>query len=290
MIENHRRSGCTISTARELRSLADQVRARGGVVGFFGTSGNLHDGHLALIKRMRQECDLGIMPLFLVPVPGLLEFAEGGAYARDFDKDRDLAFAAGLDVAFRPSLEDMYPRLPLQVRIAPDPDLSYPWEGAENPAFMSMATTALAKYWNVVGPCRAYVGEKDWVPLTVLRRAIEDLSLNVDLVACPTERLDDGLCASSRNAKLSLEDRAAAPVIYQALRAAAAAIEAGERSADRVREMLRERIGPFARLDYAEVVDAYTLKRVDPLVGELRLLASADFNGVHLFDNVGVAV
>lgn len=280
----------TITTVRELRAQADAVRAAGGKVGFLGTSGNLHEGHLSLIRRMRAECDLGIMPLFLVPVPGLLEFEPGTGYERDFDKDCALAFEAGLDIAFRPSREDMYPRLPLQVRMMPDADLAYPWEGAENPAFMSMAVTALAKYWNVVGPCRAYSGEKDWIPLTVLRRAIEDLSLNVTLISCPTERLADGLCQSSRNAKLTPSDRAAAPIIFRALQEAAAAVEAGERRLEVVRALLRDRIAPFAAIDYVEVVDAWTLRRVDPLAGELRLLVSADFHGVHLFDNIGVAV
>lgn len=280
----------TITTVRELRAEADAVRAAGGTVGFLGTSGNLHEGHLSLVRRMRRECDLGIMPLFLVPVPGLLEFEPGGAYARDFDQDRDLAFAAGLDIAFRPTREDMYPRVPLQVRVTPDADLAYPWEGAENPAFMTMAATALTKYWNVVGPCRAYVGEKDWVPLTVLRRAIEDLSLNVELVTCPTERLPDGLCQSSRNSRLSPEDRALAPLVHAALVEAADRIRAGERSPAAIKALLRDRIGAVASIDYAEVVDAMTLAPVDPLAGELRILASADFHGVHVFDNVGIAI
>lgn len=280
----------TIKSVAELRALADSARATGGTIGFMGTSGNLHEGHLSLIRRMRSECDLTIMPLFLVPVPGLLEFEPGGAYAREFDKDRQLAFAAGLQIAFEPTREEMYPRLPLQVRIVPDADLSYPWEGAENPAFMSMAVTAQAKYWNIIGPCRVYCGEKDWIPLTVLRRAIEDLSLSVTLIACPTERLPNGLCQSSRNARLSPQDLAAAPGVYAALQEAEAAIRAGERSAPAVRALLQERLSPLGPVDYAEVVDAMTLRRVDRLQGVLRILVSVDFGGVHLFDNVGIEI
>lgn len=172
----------------------------------------------------------------------------------------------------------------------PDADLSYPWDGAENPAFMSMAATAQAKYWNIVGPCRVYCGEKDWIPLTVLRRMIEDLSLSVTLVPCPTARLPDGLCESSRNARLSPSDRANASVLYAALQEAVAVIEAGERDPAKVTAALRKRVSPFASIDYAEVVEAETLARVNPLVGNLRLLLSADFGGVHLFDNVGVSL
>jgi pantoate--beta-alanine ligase len=128
------------------------------------------------------------------------------------------------------------------------------------------------------------------VPLTVLRRMAEDLSVRVDLVACPIVREPDGVCASSRNARLSAADRAAAPVLFQALEEASTQISAGERSAATIRALLRTRIEPVAPLDYAEVVDADTLRPVDRVEGSLRLLVSADFSGVHLFDNVGIEV
>lgn len=285
-----RRQPRTITTVAEIRAEADRVRAAGGTVGFLGTSGNLHEGHLSLIRRMRAECDLGIMPLFLEPVPGLLEFEPGGAYARKFNNDRELAFDAGLDIAFQPSVAEMYPRLPLRVRVMPDADLACPWEGAENPAFMSMAATAQIKYWNIVGPCRVYCGEKDWIPLTVLRRMIDDLSVAATLVPCPSERLPDGLCESSRNARLSSQNRANAPVLFAALQEAAGLIAAGERDAATITAMLYDRVSKVAKVDYAEVVDAQTLHRVNPLEGELRLLVSADFGGVHLFDNLGLTL
>lgn len=290
MIGRSRSLPRTITTVAKLRQEADRVRAAGGTVGFLGTSGNLHEGHLSLIRRMRAECDLGIMPLFLEPVPGLLEFEPGGAYARNFDNDRELAFDAGLDVAFQPSVAEMYPRLPLRVRVLPDADLAYPWEGAENPAFMSMAATAQIKYWNIVGPCRVYCGEKDWIPLTVLRQMIADLSLPATLVPCPSQRLEDGLCESSRNARLSQRDRANAPVLFAALQEAASLIADGERDAAKVAAVLRERVSGVATIDYAEIVDAASLRRISPLAGDLRLLVSADFGGVHLFDNLGVSV
>jgi pantoate--beta-alanine ligase len=285
-----RREPRTITTIAELRGEADRVRAAGRTVGFLGTSGNLHEGHLSLVRKMRTECDLGIMPLFLEPVPGLLEFEPGGTYARNFDSDRALAFGAGLDIAFQPTVAEMYPQLPLRVRVTPDADLSFPWEGAENPAFMSMAATAQIKYWNIVGPCRVYCGEKDWVPLTVLRRMIVDLSIAATLVPCPSERLPDGLCESSRNARLNPQDRANAPVLFAALQEAAGLIAAGERDAATIKAMLYDRVNKVAKVDYAEVVDAQTLHRVNPLEGELRLLVSADFGGVHLFDNLGLTL
>jgi pantoate--beta-alanine ligase len=281
-----------VRTVEELRELTDAVRAGGGTVGFLGTSGNLHVGHLTLVRRMADECDLAVIPLTehgVEPVPGLLEFPPGlPAMARDGAADRLLALEAGVDVVFMPDVARMYPRLPVQVRVVPDDDLAAPWPGAEDPVFVRMTATAVLKMLHVVGPCRYYAGEKDWVPLTVLRRMIEDLSVRVELVACPIVRDPDGVCASSRNARLSPEDRAVAPILYDALLEAVACIEAGERSAAQIQRLLRARIEPAAPLDYAEVVDASTLRPVDPLTGDLRVLVSADFSGVHLFDNLGV--
>jgi pantoate--beta-alanine ligase len=284
-----------VRTLAELRARTDAVRAGGGTVGFLGTSGNLHIGHLTLIRRMAAECDLAIIPLYetaVQPVPGLLDFDVGLAagYERDGAADRAKAMEAGVDVVFIPDIGEMYPRLPVQIHVTPDDALACPWENAENPAFVRMTATSVTKIWNIVGPCRYYAGEKDWVPLTVLGRIIDDLSFRVELIACPIVRDEDGVCASSRNAKLSPTDRAAAPAIYAALTEAVALVEAGERSAGVVRDLLGRRIEPVAPVDYAEVVDARTLERVDPLRGDLRVLVSADFSGVHLFDNVGVSV
>ncbi|WP_255648623.1 pantoate--beta-alanine ligase [Frankia sp. ArI3] len=210
-------SARTVTTIAGVRAAADAVRAAGGRVGFFGTSGALHEGHLTVIRRMAAECELSIMPLFLAPVPGVTSDAVP-AYDRDFDADAALAFDAGVNLVFRPAVAEMYPDLPVRTAVVPADELAAPWENAEDPSFLRMAATALAKYYNIVGPCRAYTGEKDWVPLTVLRRMVVDLSIRAEIVACPVVRLADGLCASSRNRRLSAADRAAAPTLYAALR------------------------------------------------------------------------
>jgi pantoate--beta-alanine ligase len=288
-----RGTGRIVTSVAELRALADDIRAKGGTVGFLGTSGNLHRGHLTLIRRMVEECDLAVIPLYkdaMYSVPGLVEFGPDAGYERDGDADRALAIEVGVDVVFMPERSEMYPRLPVQIHVTPSDELASPWENAENPAFIRMTATAVTKYWNILAPCRYYLGEKDWVPLTMLRRVIDDLSVRVELVACPIVRMDDGVCASSRNAKLSPEDRAAAPVLYQTLQEAIALVESGERNGQAVRDLLRGRIEPVAPVDYAEIVHAFTLNRVDPLQGEMRIVVSANFSGVHLFDNIGVVV
>jgi pantoate--beta-alanine ligase len=140
-----------------------------------------------------------------------------------------------------------------------------------------------------VGPCRAYFGEKDFQQVAVIRQMVRDLSIPVDVIACPTAREGDGLAMSSRNAYLTEPERAAAPVLHASLLVGRLAIDAGERDAGRVRALMHELIEaePLADLDYAEVVDARTLRVVDPLVGELRLLAAARFGRARLIDNVG---
>jgi pantoate--beta-alanine ligase len=165
-------------------------------------------------------------------------------------------------------------------------------EGASRPTHFAGVATVVAKLFNIAGTCRAYFGEKDWQQLAVIRRMAADLSFPVEVAGCPTVREPDGLAMSSRNAYLTPEERAAAPVLHWALVAGAAAIGAGERDPARVRELVSDliRAEPRAQLDYAEVVEAATLRRIDPLEGELRLLAATRFGRARLIDNEGATI
>jgi len=165
-------------------------------------------------------------------------------------------------------------------------------EGGSRPTHFAGVATVVAKLFSIVGPCRAYFGAKDFQQVAVVRRMTEDLSLRVEVVACPTWREPDGLAMSSRNVYLTPEERAAAPVVYTALRSGAAAIAAGERDPATVRELMAQIIEaePLAQLDYAEVVDADSFTVPEPLAGNLRLLAAVRFGRARLIDNVGVTV
>ena len=273
------------------RTDLDAGRAGGASVGFVPTMGYLHAGHITLVQRAAAECDIVVVSIFVNP----LQFAANedlASYPRDLDRDLELVAGAGATHVFAPSVSEMYPTEVLTtVRVA---ELSDPMEGATRPTHFAGVATVVAKLFSVVGPCRAYFGEKDFQQLAVVRRMAADLSMPVEVVGCPTVREPDGLAMSSRNVYLDGDQRLAALVIHRALQAGAAAIVAGERSGTQVRNLMAGIISaePTAVLDYVEVADPDTLAPVDDLAAgqELRLLAAAQVGRPRLLDNIGVTV
>ena len=282
-----------VATASELRSILDAARADGRAVGFVPTMGYLHAGHLSLMERAATECDVVLASIFVNPLQfGPTEDLD--AYPRDIDRDRTLAEAAGVDVLFVPSSTEMYPEpVATTVSVA---GVSERFEGASRPTHFAGVATVVAKLFNLSGPCRAYFGEKDFQQVAVVRRMVADLSIPVEVVACPTVREDDGLAMSSRNAYLSPDQRAAAPVLYRALTTGAALIESGTGDAEEVRAAMREVIAaePLAELDYLEVADPAALEPVGllgPYGGRpVRLLGAIRMGTTRLIDNVGAEV
>ncbi len=279
----------TLRTIAELRARLDADRARGLRVGLVPTMGYLHEGHASLIARAAAECDTVVTTVFVNP----LQFGAGedlASYPRDLDRDTALAEASGAHLVFAPEVEEMYPTPVLTtVSVA---EVTATMEGASRPTHFAGVATVVAKLFNLAGPCRAYFGEKDYQQLVVVRRMAADLSFPVEVVGCATVREPDGLAKSSRNVYLTDAEREAAPVLQRALQAGAAAIAAGETSAAAVAGVVAALVDaePLATLDYAAVVDAATLAPVDPLRGEVRLLAAARFGKARLLDNVGATV
>jgi pantoate--beta-alanine ligase len=278
-----------VETIAEARAVLDGERARGHTVGLVPTMGYLHAGHRSLMDRSVAERDVTFVTVFVNP----LQFGAGedlGSYPRDLDRDLAMAEHAGADLVLTPAVEEMYPE-PVLTTVAVA-EIAVPMEGRSRPTHFAGVATVVAKLFNIAGSCRAYFGEKDWQQLAVVRRMASDLSFPVEVVGCPTVREPDGLALSSRNAYLSPEERAAAPVLHRALQAGVAAIAAGERAAAAVRATMRATLGaePLAAVDYADVVDAATLATVDPLRGEVRLLVAARFGRARLIDNLGATI
>jgi len=279
----------TVATIAELRQALDPVRAAGRTVGFVPTMGYLHDGHGSLMAAARAERDVVVTSIFVNPLQfGPTEDLD--AYPRDLERDTALAAASGVDLLFVPSGQEMYPA-PIRTTVSVA-GVSAPLEGRARPTHFDGVATVVAKLFAIVGPCTAYFGEKDFQQLAVVRRMVADLSIPVEVVGCPTVREADGLAMSSRNAYLTPEERAAAPVVHAALQVGRTAILDGERDPAVVRGAMAAHVATEARaeLDYAEVVDAATFEVPDPLAGSLRLLAAVRFGRARLIDNVGVEV
>jgi len=275
-----------IRTISDLRELLDPIRRDGGRVGMIGTSGAVHGGHQLLVRTAVAENDIAVM------------FWGGGSRFdwttsdvptdRDYERDAALVFEAGAHAIFMPFDEELFPRAPFtQVRL---PAMSSGAAGLEDPMHLDLIALFMAKLWNIFGPCRSYFGEKDWQQLAMFRRLADDLAFPIEVVGCPTVREPDGLALSSRNERLSTDDRRRAPALYRALQAASARIDDGERNVIAVEKVFREAVGDAGDVVYFVAVEADTMTPLDELAGEARLLASLAVGEVRLVDNIGVSI
>jgi pantoate--beta-alanine ligase len=219
-----------------------------------------------------------------------LQFGPGedlAAYPRDLDHDARVAADSGVDYLFTPSTAEMYPG-PVVTTVHVE-GAGRGLEGDLRPAHFSGVATVVAKLFAIAGPCRAYFGEKDYQQLVVIRQMARDLLFPVEVVGCPTVREADGLALSSRNVYLSPEERSAAPVLFRALTAGRAAVDAGGRDPAAVGAVMAGVVAsePLVRLDYAAAVDAADLHVPEALDGEVRLLVAARLGRARLIDNLG---
>ena len=250
--------------------------------------GALHAGHASLLERAGEECDRVLVTLFVNP----LQFGDASdlaAYPRDEAADLAAAEALGVDAAFAPSVDEMYPNGTPDVTVDPGP-LGSRLEGAARPGHFRGVATVVARLFGIAGGSRAYFGEKDAQQLAVVRRLVRDLAYPVEVVACPTVRDPDGVALSSRNARLSPSERDAAGCLFLALSEAAELARRGERDAAVLVAAMAREIGgtPLARLDYAAVVDddAFEEIRELPPGRPARALVAASFGSTRLIDNL----
>ncbi len=238
------------------RRHAEETSSR-PLVGLTPTMGNLHDGHLALIQRMQEESDLGVVSLFVNPT----QFDVGedyGEYPRTLGEDLAKCEEAGVQLVFAPDADELYePDRSTEVLIG---QLSEHYCGAARPGHFAGVALVVAKLFNIVQPDRAYFGQKDFQQFRVLERMVRDLDFPLEMVMCPTVREPDGLAMSSRNSYLSPEERSAAASIYAGLQALAAACRNGERRAEALKEVARAALSERAEIEYLEIADAWSLE------------------------------
>lgn len=279
----------TIHGADELRELVDEWRRDASRVALVPTMGNLHDGHMDLVRAARMQADKVVVSIFVNPAQfGPNEDFE--SYPRTPEEDRQRLLAAGVDALFAPSVQTLYPGgLPPRVTVEVE-GLSQILCGASRPGHFAGVTTVVAKLFNLVGPQLALFGEKDYQQLVVIRRMATELCQPVEIIGVPTRREADGLAMSSRNQYLTEDQRRRAPLLYETLRQAAVDLRAGksiEEAVSKAAACLRRH---GFRPDYVEVRRAEDLAELQDSDHELVILAAAFLGQARLIDNLVVSL
>jgi pantoate--beta-alanine ligase len=275
-----------VASSAELRAATDAARQRGAGVGFVPTMGALHAGHRSLLAAARRENGFVVASVFVNP----LQFGPAedlASYPRDRAADLAMLAAEGADLAFLPSEAEMWPSPP-EVRLQVGGGLAERLEGLHRPGHLDGMATVVAKLFHLVGPSRAYFGQKDAQQLAVIRRMVGDLAFPNQVVACPTVREPDGLAVSSRNAYLSPAERSRATALHRALEAGRAAFRAGGSDPAAVEAAARDLLegAPGVEPDYVALVDPASFEPVKQAEAGQVLATAARVGRTRLIDNV----
>ncbi|MBT3337721.1 MAG: pantoate--beta-alanine ligase [Anaerolineae bacterium] len=267
-----------------IKDLRDARAALPEPVGFVPTMGFLHEGHLSLVRRAREQSASVIVSIFVNPT----QFAptdDLDAYPRDLERDAALLQEAGADLLWTPTPEIMYPPN-FQTWVDVD-GLTQPLEGEKRPGHFRGVTTVVTKLFNAVQPQKAFFGQKDAQQAAVIRQMVRDLNMPIEILIQPIVRERDGLAMSSRNTYLNPAERQAALVLSKSLAAAQSAYKKGERNAETLRGMMEEIIKaePLARLEYVSCADYDTLEELRELTGKSLLSMAVYIGRTRLIDN-----
>jgi pantoate--beta-alanine ligase len=274
----------TVRTVRELRDVLASPRRGGRVIGLVPTMGALHEGHLSLIRRAREQSDVVVMSLFVNPA----QFNDAGdleRYPRDEARDARLAAELGVDVLFAPGVAEVYPDgFATTVSVTGvSESLEGEHRGREH---FDGVCTVVAKLFTMVAPDVAYFGQKDAQQAAVIRRMVRDLNLPVQIETCPTVRDPDGLALSSRNVLLSPAERVRATSLHRALALVAGAIAAGERDPAAATAPARlELTSARVELEYLELISEQTMQPVPRVEGDVLAVIAARVGRTRLIDN-----
>lgn len=273
-----------IESIAEMQQAAEGWRCDGKRIGLVPTMGYLHEGHLELMRSLRPQCDVLVISIFVNPA----QFAPNEdfeRYPRDLERDIRLASAVGVDIGFMPQVAEVYPEgYQTYVTVT---EVAAPLCGRSRPIFFRGVATVVAKLFHMVKPHVAVFGEKDFQQLVTVRRMVQDLNMEIEIIGYPTVREADGLAMSSRNAYLTPEQRPKAVRLNQSLRRAQALVQGGEQAGEvilnKVREVLDE--DNDVRIDYAELCDPATLQPVTRVEGPTLLALAVHVGVARLIDN-----
>ncbi|MDP2167625.1 MAG: pantoate--beta-alanine ligase [Thermodesulfovibrionales bacterium] len=277
-----------IRNIKVLQNSLKTERMRGRAIGFVPTMGALHDGHMSLIRTARLENDILIASIFLNPIQfGPSEDFE--KYPKDMDGDISKLRGADVDMAFLPDASAMYPEgfsTAVDVR-----GLSEKLCGGLRPGHFTGVATVIAKLFNIVGPERAYFGQKDYQQGLIIKKLVRDLNMDINVVLCPTRREPDGLAMSSRNLRLGADERKAAAALYMSLSFALEKIKSGILNVREVKGLIKGILSHeplITDIEYASVYDAESLDELDEITGRAVLAAAVRIGDVRLIDNIPV--
>ncbi len=273
---------------KEMQEIANKYRQWGKAIGFVPTMGYLHEGHLSLVKEAKRNNDVVFVSIFVNPT----QFAPNedlDKYPRDIKRDEELLKKEEVDFLFYPNVENMYPEH-FQTFVGVE-ELTKVLEGASRPTHFRGVTTIVNKLFNITKPNRAYFGKKDAQQLIVIKRMVEDLNMDVEIVGMPIVREKDGLAMSSRNKYLSKEERKEAICLYKSLQKAKELIENGTDNVSLIKEEMKKVINGYKipKIDYISINSLDSLKELSKIEKNNTLISLAVFVGkTRLIDNLWI--
>ncbi|MGM0767766.1 MAG: pantoate--beta-alanine ligase [Pseudomonadota bacterium] len=278
----------TVNSLRELRTILRGYRREGKTIGLVPTMGNLHEGHISLVRKASEAADVVVTSIFVNPMQfGASEDLD--TYPRTLEEDQRQLEAAGNTLVFAPGVEEVYPQGLVQQTKVVVPEVSDGHCGASRPGHFEGVATVVTMLFNMVQPDIAVFGEKDFQQLAVIRKLVRDLMVPVEVIGAPTVREDDGLAKSSRNGYLSESERAVAPVIYRTLQESADKLGDGRTDFGDIEREANEALAAAGlRPDYFNIVSSETLKPATAGDTELTILVAAFLGTTRLIDNLTV--
>jgi pantoate--beta-alanine ligase len=263
---------------------------KGKTIGFIPTMGALHEGHLSLVRRAKQENDVTTVSIFVNPIQfGPSEDFE--RYPRDREGDLEKLQKEKTDIIFMPEISSMYPERVLTYVVVDE--ISGRLCGAFRPNHFRGVATVVTKLLNIVKPTRVYFGQKDFQQSVIIKKLVRDLNIGIDVVVCPTVREQDGLAMSSRNTYLNEEQRRAATAIYKCLKEASDLVRSGTKDGTYVKNFMQARIPKMpeiSSIDYVGVYDPETMVDVSEIKGDILLAVALKIGYTRLIDNMLVRV
>lgn len=274
-----------VETAKEMQELSKKYKTAGKSIGYVATMGFLHEGHLELVKKARENDQVVVMSIFVNPT----QFGPNedfDRYPRNFERDSRLAEEHGVDILFYPSVAEMYPsEQTTEVHVVKRTDVLC---GKSRPGHFEGVATVLFKLFHIIMPDNAYFGLKDAQQVAVIDGFLKDYFFPINLVPCPTVREEDGLAKSSRNVNLTEKERKEAPILYQSLQEAKENSEDGEHDADKILGSIYNKLEKSisGKIDYLDILSYPELKPIKKLDGQVIIAIAVRYSRVRLIDNI----